>query len=50
MKHDGAPSCLYSSVAELKKAGRCWKSDGIVKMKVEAEYVVDPVVPKKGKK
>lgn len=50
MKHNGAPSCLYSSVAELKKAGRCWKSDGIVKMKVEAEYVVGTIGSKKGKK
>lgn len=49
MRH-GAPTHFYTSVAELKKAGKCWKSDGIVKMQVEGEYVVDPVVPKKGKK
>jgi len=45
-----APVSLYESVAAFKASGKCWKRDGIVKMTVDAEYVYDPVIPKKGKK
>lgn len=50
MQHDGAPSQLYSSLTELKRASNCWKRDGIVKMVVDAKFVHDPVDREKDEK
>lgn len=32
---------LYSNVEDLKEAKSCWKSCGIVKLTVNAEWIVD---------